>query len=212
MMARGKRSKKSSLFGQDGINFVITLVTVSVVFIFFGYVLGQYAVRVLRDEGVTTINRVQGQQETLSREIARSLPEVPPASSPPGPAPSAPTSSPTSSPSPSSEAEPGAADEAAPPPETAEPESSEIATETHTDLEDQDPRETGTFYRVQVGAYSQMANAERMRDTLLDAGYPAMITSGPLYRVQTGAFASRENAQRYAQELRDQGFEAVISQ
>ncbi len=209
-MARGKRAKRTSIFGQDGINFVITLVTVSVVFIFFGYVLGQYAVRVLRDEGVTTIQTTQGQQEALSREIQRALPAPPPTTPAPAPSTDSPSTPPAATPTASAPAP--AAQPAAEPAAEPETEPAADATQSHTDLEEQDPRETGTLYRVQVGAYSQMPNAERMRDSLLDAGYPAIITSGPLYRVQTGAFANRANAERYAQELRDLGFEAVISQ
>ena len=208
-MARAKHSKRRSGSGQDKVNFMITLVTVSVVFIFFGYLLGQYAVRVLRDEGVTTINRVQ-QQDVVSREIPRTLPDPPPAPQP-APTDAAPSATAQQS-APVGDTGSGSAEStppSTPTPATAEgpsPSASPVAS-ADAGADDGEVR-----YRVQVGAFSQMANAERIRDALVDAGFPARITDGPLYRVQSGGFASRESAQTHAEALRSAGFEAVINQ
>jgi N-acetylmuramoyl-L-alanine amidase len=66
------------------------------------------------------------------------------------------------------------------------------------------------LFKVQVGAFSERANAERVVAQLKEAGYEAMIITGPPHRVQTGAFSSQENAERLAQELRQKGFEAIV--
>ena len=47
----------------------------------------------------------------------------------------------------------------------------------------------GKLYRVQVGAYRNKENADRMLSTLLSEGFPAfMIYDDGLYRVQVGAY------------------------
>ncbi len=70
----------------------------------------------------------------------------------------------------------------------------------------------GTLYRVQVGAFSIRANADRKEAELKALGYPTyMVTVGDLYKVQTGAFSKRENADRLAAELKGKGFDVFIT-
>lgn len=69
---------------------------------------------------------------------------------------------------------------------------------------------SGALYRVQVGVFSERANADRMIALLKEEGYEGIIISGPPYRVQTGAFSSQENAARLMEELKQKGFEAII--
>lgn len=66
------------------------------------------------------------------------------------------------------------------------------------------------LYRVQVGAFSEEANARRLADKLRQAGYPVLVKSGSLYRVQVGAFSQRSNAEALLQELKAGGYQAVI--
>jgi len=68
----------------------------------------------------------------------------------------------------------------------------------------------GTLYRVQVGAFSSRANADRLVAQLKELGYDAIVSDGPPYRVQTGAFSSRENALRFSEELKAKGFEVAV--
>ena len=63
---------------------------------------------------------------------------------------------------------------------------------------------------MQVGVFSERANAERMLSMLREAGYEGIIISGPPHRVQTGAFSSQENAARLRDELIQKGFEAIV--
>lgn len=68
------------------------------------------------------------------------------------------------------------------------------------------------LYRVQVGAFSIRANADRKEAELNALGYPTyMVTVGDLYKVQTGAFSKRENADRLAAELKGKGFQAFVT-
>lgn len=166
MSAKKRKKKKSS--GQ-GANFVITLVTLSVIFVFFGYLIGTYAVSVLRE------------QHQASMQLARQDTSVPVVRSETSSAPA--TSTPPTSP-PAQPVEP----EAASPP----------------------PAPAGDLYRVQVGVFSERANAERMLSMLREAGYEGIIISGPPHRVQTGAFSSQENAAKLRDELIQKGFEAIV--
>ena len=70
----------------------------------------------------------------------------------------------------------------------------------------------GTLYRVQVGAYKQYENAERMQQTIRGLGYAdafIQLADG-WYKVQVGAFSVRENAQKRLDELAAKGYEAII--
>lgn len=59
------------------------------------------------------------------------------------------------------------------------------------------------FYRVQVGAYRDKSNAERMLNSLLIEGFPAfMIYEDGYYKVQSGAFRYLYNAVKMEQRLR----------
>jgi N-acetylmuramoyl-L-alanine amidase len=60
-----------------------------------------------------------------------------------------------------------------------------------------------TLYRVQVGAYSNKDNADRMLDSLVIEGFPAYILhENNLYKVQVGAFRLLTNAIKMEQRLR----------
>jgi cell division septation protein DedD len=156
-MSRKKKKKKQGT-GQAA-NFVISLITLSIIFILVGYLIGNYAVKALQ------------QQHRASMQQTREAVSAPPVVlNSPSPAPTPPA--------PQEERTPAA-------PSTA-------------------------LFKVQVGAFSERANAERVVAQLKEAGYEAVIMSGPPFRVQTGAFSSQENADRLAQELRQKGFEAIV--
>jgi Tfp pilus assembly protein PilF len=61
---------------------------------------------------------------------------------------------------------------------------------------------------VQAGAYSEEANAERQRQTLVEKGFPAEVgqvetARGKLFLVRVGRFGDRATAKALAQKLRD---------
>lgn len=64
------------------------------------------------------------------------------------------------------------------------------------------------LYRVQVGAFSKLDNAKRLRNELIGKGYmDAFVnTNGNLNRVQTGAFNKLDNAKRLRNELVKRGY------
>lgn len=162
-------SKKKKRTSGQGMNLMITLVTLSLIFVFVGYLLGQYAVKLLQ------------QQHRTSMELAREGASVQPViTSTVHPAPQTNVSK-----------------EAAPvSPPVVIPESIQTP--------------STALYRVQVGVFSEKANADRMETMLADAGYEALVVSGPPYRVQTGAFSSEGNAAKLRDELLAKGFEAII--
>ncbi|HHY99010.1 MAG TPA: hypothetical protein GX509_09760 [Firmicutes bacterium] len=68
-----------------------------------------------------------------------------------------------------------------------------------------------TLYRVQVGAFQERANAERLSETLKSEGYQVYVTSEAPFKVQVGAFSKEENAQALAKQLKDAGYEAFVA-
>lgn len=69
-----------------------------------------------------------------------------------------------------------------------------------------------TLYRVQVGAYSQKANATAQLDKVEAAGFDAiMVKVDGLYKIQVGAFAVMSNADNMMAKLEKAGFDAFIT-
>lgn len=77
----------------------------------------------------------------------------------------------------------------------------------------QPPSDGETLYRVQVGAFKNKANADRMYHRLKAAGYDTYMVQGGdgLYRVQTGAFKNRQNADSLASKLKKAGYDVYIT-
>ena len=69
-----------------------------------------------------------------------------------------------------------------------------------------------TYYRVQVGAYSQRPNADRLLYQLQDEGYPAfLLADDGIYKVQVGAYLQLDNAVRMERRLRDAGYSTYLT-
>lgn len=75
------------------------------------------------------------------------------------------------------------------------------------------PQEPGILYRVQVGAFSKKANAERKLAAVQAAGFDAFVVcvDGKLWRVQVGAFAVRANADKMLVRLKEAGFSGFVT-
>ena len=72
-------------------------------------------------------------------------------------------------------------------------------------------KNSGTIYRVQVGAFRLKTNAMKMQNRLKKDGYDGFITqSGALMKVQVGAFANKSNAESLQKKLRAKGYDTVI--
>ena len=70
---------------------------------------------------------------------------------------------------------------------------------------------TEQIYRVQVGAYKNRKNAEKMLLKLKDAGYEGFIVQKEsYYKVQVGAYEKKENAKRMEQKLKEAGFSTYV--
>jgi hypothetical protein len=71
-----------------------------------------------------------------------------------------------------------------------------------------------TLYRVQVGAFSVKANADRYLQQVKAAGFPdAFIAEagGSLWRVQIGAFSVKANAEKCKEEAKAKGFPGFVT-
>jgi hypothetical protein len=73
----------------------------------------------------------------------------------------------------------------------------------------------GILYRVQVGAYSIKANADKQLARVKAAGFTdafiAEVDGGTLYRVQVGAYSIRENADRQLARVKAAGFSGFVT-
>lgn len=69
-----------------------------------------------------------------------------------------------------------------------------------------------TLYRVQCGAFSQKANADKMLKDIKAKGVDAFITQvGNLYKVQVGAYSKKENAENQLAKMKSLGYDCFIT-
>ena len=79
-------------------------------------------------------------------------------------------------------------------------------------VEEKDGCVCDKLYRVQVGAFRNRDNADRLLATLLGNDFPAFIVfDDGLYRVQVGAFRNLDNAVRMERRLRRYRFNTFIT-
>jgi rare lipoprotein A len=76
---------------------------------------------------------------------------------------------------------------------------------------------TSGFFTVQVGAFRERANAERLRDRLSASYSPIFIQEcdspdGMLYRVRVGKISGEDSAHQFSEHLRDrEGFTPFVT-
>lgn len=77
----------------------------------------------------------------------------------------------------------------------------------YADETEDEPVEAAVLYRVQVGAYSKRANADRQLAAVQAKGFDALITLvDNLYKVQVGAYSIKSNADAQLVRVRAAGF------
>lgn len=70
----------------------------------------------------------------------------------------------------------------------------------------------GVLYRVQTGAFSKKANAERQFEKVKAAGFDTyMVQVDGLYKIQVGAYSKKANAEAMLAKVKKAGFEAFIT-
>ena len=68
-------------------------------------------------------------------------------------------------------------------------------------------------YKIQVGAYTYKANAEKMAKKIKAAGYDAFTRrEDGYYKIQTGSFSVKENAEKMMAELKKKKITAIIKE
>lgn len=76
---------------------------------------------------------------------------------------------------------------------------------------DRETVEAPLYYRVQIGAFRNRENAERLLYQAQDRGFPAfLLYQDGFYKVQVGAFQQIGNAVRMEQQLRDDGYSTLL--
>lgn len=69
----------------------------------------------------------------------------------------------------------------------------------------------GNLFVVQLGAFNNKANAENLRDELLEKGYPSVIiTEGLPYKVQLRASQTRAEAEQLKGQVKEDGYVDVF--
>lgn len=67
------------------------------------------------------------------------------------------------------------------------------------------------LYRVQVGAFKSLPNADKFAGTMREIGERTIIVQdGGMYKVQVGAYSSKANAERHVERLKAGGYSAFI--
>ncbi|AZR73311.1 hypothetical protein BBF96_07895 [Anoxybacter fermentans] len=67
------------------------------------------------------------------------------------------------------------------------------------------------LYIVQLGAFNNYANAERLRNELLEKGYTSVIiTEGPPYKVQLRASKTKKEAEELKKQVKQDGYVDVF--
>lgn len=88
----------------------------------------------------------------------------------------------------------------------------EIAADVNTVLHPVISPTPEVWYRVQVGAYVEKANAERMAQRLREAKFETyMVTSNGYYKVQVGAYKIKDNALAMQRMLSSAGFPTYVT-
>src|SRR5690625_2566809 len=73
------------------------------------------------------------------------------------------------------------------------------------------PKPKGKLYKVQIGAYSEKANADNQAKKAKSKGFDVyQVKEGGLHKVQIGAYSKLENAQAQADKARKAGFDIYI--
>ena len=70
--------------------------------------------------------------------------------------------------------------------------------------------EYDNVYKIQVGAFSQRANAESFKNQLEDQGYNVIIKEASTYKVRVIGKESREETEKIENELIDLGYDTFI--
>lgn len=88
----------------------------------------------------------------------------------------------------------------------------DIAADRPAADEPEAPAAGDTWYKVQVGAFSKKANADKLCEELQGKGFEAFVRLiGNWYKVQVGAFKDRSNADKLCQELTGKGYPAFAT-
>ncbi|MCK4258036.1 MAG: SPOR domain-containing protein [Halanaerobiales bacterium] len=67
------------------------------------------------------------------------------------------------------------------------------------------------LYVIQLGAFNSRVNAERLKNELLEKGYPSVIvTEGPPYKVQLRASQTRKEAEDLKKQIKEDGYVDVF--
>ena len=95
-------------------------------------------------------------------------------------------------------------------PEREDTETEEIPPDLERPSDSPDETEE-TKYMVQVGAFSELVNAERLKKELEEKGFDPDITTEAPFRVRLGSTDEREEAEETLERVQQHGFEAFIT-
>lgn len=83
---------------------------------------------------------------------------------------------------------------------------------TRMSTKEETPKNADTLYRVQVGAFSNTANAANYQTKIKAAGFTAIIVKvKDLYKVQVGAYKEKANADSMVKKLKTKGFDGFVT-
>lgn len=189
---------------RDRLSFAATLVTVSAVAIFLGWLLGQYAIQAVTGPVSTA---------TMAERPATPSPSgssTPAAGSSTATSPASSSSSSSGGPAAASTGGFATATQAASPATAASGGSSAAGGSGATTGAASSTTATSGLWRVQVGAFNDRNRADALASELRARGFDVFVTGAPPHRVQVGAFSAEARARATADDLRALGYEAIV--
>ena len=199
------RSQRS---GTLHVFLTVTLVVVTVAAaVGFGYLIGNYAIRLVTSSGAPTRTALADQQSTSS--VA---PKTTASGDPTAQSQEAAAAQKAAAPAVKPTAEPAAKPATDPAAGTVRPTAQPGGNAAVKALDTSGVSSGGgdSLTRVLVGEFPSRAEASRVAEELKSKGYPVYVPGQPPYSVQVGAFRSAEAAQRLRSELLAQGYDASL--
>ncbi|OUM99398.1 MAG: hypothetical protein BAA04_11445 [Firmicutes bacterium ZCTH02-B6] len=213
--AERKRKKRRGFLAdwRERLSFAATLVTVSAVAIFLGWLMGQYAIQAVT--GPTPSVAVMERPPTPSpaESFSPASTQAPQAaSSTSGSTASSPARTATTPASPTaapSTATPGSVSSTSTTSGTASSGNAPAASATASGSSQASTTSSG-LWRVQVGAFNDRSRADALAAELRARGFDVFVSGTPPHRVQVGAFSQEARARATADDLRALGYEAIV--
>ena len=196
--AERKRSKRGGFWAtwRERLSFAATLITVSAVAIFLGWLMGQYAIQAVTGPAPSTTMLERSPTPSPAESFS--------------PAPSSITSTGSTTSRSTTAASTSSAPTASGTSQASTTPSATTPTATTSSTTTSSATAPSGLWRVQVGAFNDRNRADALAAELRARGFDVFVSGQPPHRVQVGAFSQESRARATAEDLRALGYEAIV--